>query len=380
MIDYDAAVIGGGLAGCGAAITLAERGMRVAVFEAGTYPRHKVCGEFLSPDSTAHLRALGVLERIQAQRPARLRSAVITSPDGMCWEANMPGEGLGFSRYALDCLLAERAREAGADVITRSSVTRIDGDLTRGFALGARTTTGEQSVTARMVIGAHGKREGIDRTLGRRFLNTPQPFVGFKAHFHGDPLPGRVDVHAFRGGYCGLSEVEGGVINVCLLARTDVFQRYGSARIPDFIDWMRSQNPRLDRWLAAAEMVSDRWYGISQIPFVPKEVVERDVLMAGDAAGLIAPLAGDGMSIALHNGRMAADHAAAFLDGKIDVPDLRRMYRRAWRETFAARLRLGRFLQPWMFEPRLLSFGLRLLHHAPAVGRYLVKETRGGVA
>ena len=380
MSRYDAAIIGGGLAGCSAAITLAERGMRVVVFEAVTYPRHKVCGEFLSPDSLIHLRALGVLEQIQARRPARLRSAVITAPDGMCWEAIMPREGLGFSRYALDCLLAECAREAGADVVTRSTVTRIEGDLTRGFTLNTRTTAGERSVAARVVIGAHGKREGIDRTLGRRFLRTPQPFVGFKAHFHGDPLPGRVDVHAFRGGYCGLSEVEGGVINVCLLARTDVFQRHGSARIPDFMAWMRKQNPALDRWMATAEMVSDRWYSISQIPFVPKEVVDNDILMAGDAAGLIAPLAGDGMSIALHSGRMAADHAAASLEGLITAPDLRRAYRRAWRETFAARLRLGRFLQPWMFEPRLLSIGLRLLHHTPALGQYLVQETRGGVA
>jgi flavin-dependent dehydrogenase len=234
-----------------------------------------------------------------------------------------------------------------------------------------------------VVIAAHGKRAALDRSLGRRFLRRPQPYLAFKAHFSGPPLPRRIDLHGFPGGYCGMSEIESGagarLANVCLLVREPVFQRVSLGKpdpIESFVDWLQGQNPRLAAWLSQARRVDERWLSIAQVPFGPKRPVVNDVLMAGDSAGLIAPLAGDGIAMALRGGQMAAEHTLGFLAGSVPGAQFTHGYARAWRSEFGARLRLGRLLQPLMLRPPLLGPALRLLNAAPALARYLVTHTR----
>src|SRR5262249_33257657 len=153
-----------------------------------------------------------------------------------------------------------------------------------------RTSTGQGSIQARTVIGAHGKRSNVDRVLQRSFLKQPQPFVGLKAHFYGTALPSRIHLYTFPGGYCGVSAVENGLMNVCLLARQDIFQHYSAVGgISAFLDWMRHQNPLLGEWFSSAQLAYPSWLSIAQIPFGDKELLVKDVLMVGDAAGLIAP-------------------------------------------------------------------------------------------
>ena len=362
-------VVGGGLAGLSAAITAARAGLDVTVIEAGTYPRHRVCGEFLSPEAAGYLDQLGVLPALKAQRPISIRRVQITAGNGARWEGNLPGSGLGISRYALDHALAEQARAAGVSVITGTQVKRIDGNLRDGFRVETPTAT----LHARAVIAAHGKRSALDKALNRAFMRQRQPYIGLKAHFCGDIPPGRVDVHAFPGGYCGISGIEGGRVNVCLLARLDVFQPCAS--IPAFVAWMAAQNPHLARFFAGAQIES-AWLSISQVPFTPKSAVEGDILMAGDAAGMIAPLAGDGMSIALRGGMLAADGIARWCAGEIDAVALKRGYQATWRREFGGRVRLGRFLQASIFQPPVLAFGLPLMNAVPALGRYFITGTR----
>ena len=173
-----------------------------------------------------------------------------------------------------------------------------------------------------------------------------------------------------------MSEIEGGLANVCLLVRQPVFEREGGGRIEPFVAWMSAQNPALGEWLASAERVSERWMSIAQVPFARKESIVRDVLMAGDAAALVAPLAGDGIAMALYGGRLAADTCAAFLGGRLSAEQVRRDYPRAWRREFGARHRLAGLLQPLMLRPRLLGPGLRLMDAVPPLGRYLIAHTR----
>lgn len=374
-IPCDAAIIGGGLAGCSAAIALAQQGWRVMLFESKTYPHHKVCGEFLSPECAYLLDGLGLTPALQALHPARIDSARITTSDGTLWETRLPGRAVGLSRYTLDHALAEHARTVGVTLHEGTKVTAIGGGLAAGFSLDVRSTNGQMRIQSRLVIAAHGKRSSLDRALNRAFLRQPQPFVGLKMHFNGMPIPRRVELHTFPGGYCGLSAVEGGIINACLLVQQDVFQRAGGA-IPTFIAWMRRQNPHLDTWLATATPLFERWLSISQIPFVDKPPVERDILMAGDSAGLIAPLAGDGMSMALGGGLLAARCASDFLAGWSSTDALRWGYSRAWKQQFGERLRLGRLLQAVMLRPALLSWGLRAVQTLPSLGTYFVARTR----
>ena len=374
--SFDVAIIGGGLAGCSAAIRLAGYGHSVVLLEAQSYPHHKVCGEFLSPECGALLDELGLTSALQAVKPALIHTATITAPNGTTWKNALPGAGIGISRYTLDTLMAEQARACGVNLRTSTTVTDVQGNLDDGFTVSMRNALGQQTIHAKAVIGAQGKRSAIDRKLERDFFKNPQPFMGLKAHFRGSMPNGELHLYTFPGGYCGMSEIENGLINVCLLVRQAIFQSASSGSIDQFIGWMKQQNPALGKWLSNAEQVSKSWLSISQIPFVSKQVVVNDILMAGDSAGLIAPVAGDGMGMALQTGHMLSDLMHRYLTGQISAPQIRQQYTALWWRTFGLRLRLSRVLQAFMLRPHWLTLGLTFMNAVPALGHLLVTHTR----
>ncbi len=376
---FDVAIIGGGLAGCNAAITLAQRNRRVLLLEATLYPHPKVCGEFLSPECISLFAESGFLPVLQRLNPVTIRTVRITAPNGSTWKTEFPALALGISRYALDAAFARYIVHKGVEVQDGIRVTEITGNLRECFSLTTRTPQGIQSFEAATVIAAHGKRSNLDRSLKRAFLSRHQPYIALKRHYKGPPLPGQIDLHVFRGGYCGMSEVEGGITNVCLLVRQDVFQsalKSSHTNVEVFIRWMCHQNTYLRDWFAQAAPVYPEWLSVAQVPFVRKTSVEGDILLAGDAAGMVAPLAGDGMAMALHSGKLAALFTERYLAAELSAPELKKTYARAWNATFSARLRLGRVLQSVTLRPSLLAPGLRLLNLFPAFGNFLLVQTR----
>lgn len=376
---FDAAIVGGGPAGCSAAITLAQQGAKVALFEARNYPHHKVCGEFLSPECTHFLQELGVAEPLQKAGLVEIRTARITAPGGTTWDTPFPSAGWGITRSTFDAALAARARALAVDVREATTVMGIDGNLRDGFTLTTRSASSRSSMRARTVIGAHGKRSNVDRVLERRFLNEKQPFIALKNHFYGPPLRDRIELHGFSGGYCGMSEVEGGLTNVCLLAHQRALEEACGEPIADltvFVNWMQEQNPYLGEWLSQATPVRTHWLSIAQVPFVTKGTVVNDVLMVGDAARLIVPLAGDGIAMAIHSGQIAGECVGAFFQGRLSAETLRSLYAKRWRKSFRLRLRVAGALQIMMLRPYLLAVGLQLLNRLPWVGEYLVRTTR----
>ncbi|MEO0563927.1 MAG: NAD(P)/FAD-dependent oxidoreductase [Chloroflexota bacterium] len=365
----DVAIIGGGLAGLTAALRLRALGFDVTLYESGGYPRHRVCGEFMSPECSAVLNELGLGDAISRHQPATITVVRITAPAGTTWNSPLPAAAIGLSRYAVDALMAEAAVALGVDLRTNTVVRDVQGTLDTGFTL-----VGNEKTSARVVIGAFGKRSRLDKSLSRRFRGQPAPFTGLKMHYDGPPLDGRVELHTFPGGYCGINEIEDGVANLCLLTETARVREAGG--IDGFVAWMRAQNPALDAWMADATLRLPRWEAISQVSFARREPVERDVLMTGDAAGLISPLAGDGMGMAFESGLLAADHAGAFLREETTAAELRADYAAAWTHEFRNRLRLGRALQAAMLRPTMLNVGLGTLQAAPPIGRWLIAATR----
>ncbi len=375
--QFDAAIVGAGPAGAAAAITLCRAGMRVVAFEAGTFPHDKLCGEFLSPEGADQLLDLNVNVAQLGAHP--MHSAQFLGPDGTSVAIPFPRPGWGISRRSLDSALARVAATLGADLRENSTVIGIHGELQSGFCLQIASGSKTSEIRSRVVIAAHGKRGALDRALNRPFIRHPQPMLALKRHYFGPPLNGKVVLHTFPGGYCGLAEIERGMINVCLLVREQVFRSAsitGADRVEAFVHWMRTMNPHLAEWLERAEPVDARWLAIAQIPFEQKRQVVGDILMAGDAGGLIAPLAGDGIATALASGAMAARRCAEFLEGKGNRRQLTARYASDWERSFNPRIRLARLLQTIVLSPYLAPAALGVAAALPSLGVWLMRHTR----
>lgn len=373
-MQHDAIVIGGGLAGCSIALQLARQDYDVVLLEKATYPRHKLCGEFLSPEAQSSLDGLGVLHAVHEAGAAPMTQTQLSGPRGTASEHTLPGTALGLSRYRLDALLFNQACGVGVDGRAGTKATAVRGSLDDGFVVEADGDTLE----SRLVIGAYGRRGVLDRTLERPFLQEQSPYVAFKAHYAG-PVPdgpGTIELHAASGGYCGVGPVEDERVNICWIGRTDALKDAGGT--PEaMLDDLRRQNPRLDERLRPLSRVSERFEAVSQVPLMPKTRFAEDVCMVGDAAGMIAPLCGDGMAMALDAADVLAPLASEFLSDDRSPAAFRSTYEQRWRRTFGRRMRIGRWVHAAAFRPTLTTALLRTCTVLPPLARWLIRATRG---
>ncbi|PSQ79075.1 MAG: NAD(P)/FAD-dependent oxidoreductase [Bacteroidetes bacterium QH_8_67_23] len=376
---YDAIIIGGGLAGSSLAAHLARAGRSVLLLEKRSLPADKLCGEFLSPEVTGSLRRLGVLDEVRSAGAHPIRRARITSAGGASFESALPGTALGLSRRRLDALLFENARRAGADARDGTKARAVEGALGEGFSV---ETGGGERFAGRLVFGAYGRRGVLDRTLERPFLEKDAPLVAFKAHYDAvrpkTALPdGAIEVHAFPGGYCGLARIETGAVNACWIARTALLKDAGGD--PEAMAAQTlSQNPALAERMNAMERASEEFEATSQVTLRTKGTFAGGVCMVGDTAGMIAPLCGDGMAMALRAAELAAGPAEDVLDGRRSATGFRNAYERRWTRAFRTRLALGRFAHRSGLHPLLASAVVRAFRWVPPLGRWFIRRTRGG--
>ncbi len=374
-MHYDAIVIGGGLAGCSAAAHLSKEGFSVLLLEKSRFPRHKLCGEFLSPESMGLFDRVGVLQEVEAAGAERMSRVEVTTNSGASYHDELPGEALGLSRYRLDALLFAHAGRLGADAREGVPVSGVEGDLTTGFQVNA----GGDTFRSRIVIGAYGRRALIDRKLERPFLQQKADRVAFKAHYTGYAIGPTIEVHAFRGGYCGLSPVEKGRVNACWIMDKWVLDRAGGSA-ERVVETAFAANPVLKDRFDHMTQETETLRAVSQITFMDKGKFDRDVCMIGDTAGMIAPLCGDGMSMALRSAEFGSDILASFLHGRLSRAEAIERYTKQWYAEFKQRILLGRLIHGGIVRPVVAGPVVRALDVLPGVGGWLVRSTRGDVS
>lgn len=374
---HDVAILGGGLAGCSLAKALAGLGWDVVVLERHPYPRHKVCGEFLSPESQSSLRALGLLDQVRSLGPSPMRAARLVSHVGLTVTVKLPGTAWGVSRQALDWALARAAVSAGADVRTGAAVTGVnrEGDV---YLIDLGRASARERVKARAVIAAWGRQPPLRQRPEPADSPRRERFVGVKCHFARVNMPAQVDIFLFRGGYAGAAPVEGGRVNFSALVRQEDFQRAGG-NVPGLLRHLEAEVPLLRARLAGGVLLPGTECAVAGVQTDREAIPWSGFAQVGDAAAVIPPLCGDGQAMALRTAELCAPLAHAALSGRLSPEGWERAYRQAWHWEFQRRVRTGRHLQALLMRPGF-SDGLVLLGRAlPALAEYLVRATRGRV-
>ena len=367
---FDVAVIGSGISGSCAAIRLANNGARVLVLEAGEFPRHKVCGEFLSPESKGVFARLGVLTNIENSGSQPIHSARIVSRSGREVNLDLPQSALAISRFRLDEILANAAQNAGAELHCQTRVRAVRED-----ADGFHISMPHGNFKAGVVLNAAGRNMSWLLHDNKESPGQSQTkYVGLKTHFKNSDLPaGLVELHAWRGGYCGLVQVENGILNACLLTRYDVL----NGRSPEaFWNWLLDHLPSLRARLKNAGQQMP-WLATGNVVFNGSTPLSGSIWNCGDAAGFIHPLAGDGMAMAARGGELAGAILSSHLRGYISERHAREIYELAWQREFASRLKWASRFQKLLIDPQLITPALSLLSHTPSLNRFAVRATRG---
>ena len=367
---WDAAVVGAGPAGSAAAAILAQDGRRVLLLEKDRFPRPKVCGEFLSADAEASLARLGVRERLQAAGPERIDRGAIHLPRGARVDFRFEPPAAGVSRYLLDDLLACRAAELGARVRFGARVASVSRTPDR-YRL---ALAGGEEILSRLVVGAWGRWDALDRRLERRFQRRRRRYFGWSRDFEGDttPLSGRVGLYLFRGGYCGLSRVERGTANLAGIVSEERYDALGGWA--GVLDGARRENRPLDAELGRLEPGPVGLLATGPVFFTAKPPSEDGMLMAGDAAGVIDPFSGEGQAAALASGILAGETAVRALAGRIAREALAGEYASAWRARFGRRFTWSSVFRELMLRPAAASVAARLA--GPALVRFAISTTR----
>jgi flavin-dependent dehydrogenase len=370
---YDTCIIGGGLAGLALSIQLAKLGYSVALFEKEQYPFHKVCGEYISLESWDFIESLGLL-LTEMQLPI-INKLIVTAPNGNHLNQELPLGGFGISRYKLDAALKEIAV---ANHVTLFENCKVNGVQSFNDEFHLQTTHGE--FYSRVCCGSFGKRSNLDVKWNRPFVyqkpNKLNNYIGVKYHIKTNFPADTIALHNFKNGYCGISKIEDDRYCLCYLTNAENLKASNNS-IEAMEKNILCKNRHLQHIFENSEILYESPVTISQISFNKKTQVENHVLLMGDAAGMITPLCGNGMSMALHGSKIASGFIHKFLSGKISRTTMEAGYTKQWRSTFSKRLQTGRWIQSMFGKIWVTNFFIAVMKRFPALTKALIKQTHG---
>jgi flavin-dependent dehydrogenase len=375
---YDVAIIGGGLAGLTLAIQLSRKNYRVILFEKEKYPFHKICGEYISMESWNFLESLGL--PLSSLNLPQIDTLMLTAPNGKSFTTELPLGGFGISRYKIDNLLSVIAKQSGVHLLEQTKVENVHFKKHFVIQYGNQNKKDENKIEAITCCGAFGKRSNIDIKWKREFLSKNNPkinnYIAVKYHVKANWPANVIGLHNFNHGYCGISQIEESNYCLCYLTTATNLKKSGNS-----IFLMEKnilfQNPVLKEIFSSSEFLFDAPLTISQISFSKKSQVENNILMLGDAAGMITPLCGNGMSMALHSSKLAASCIEIFLENNIDRKQMESDYRQLWKKEFSGRLAMGQILQSFFGSAAVSNLFVTGMKAFPFLAKSIIRKTHG---
>lgn len=375
--------MGAGPAGSSLAIRLAKSGIAVTLVERERFPRHKLCGEFISPECFRHFDEFGILTTMTSAGGERVRETSFHSQSGRSvtvpssWLAAT--DALSLSRSQMDMQMLGAARRHGAEVLEGTSVSGLlrSGNGVSGIV--ANVDNISSQIKADIVVDATG-RAGVLSVMNRRDQKNTRPhvaakpqFVGFKAHLAETRAEsGRCEIFFFKGGYGGLTRVEGGVANLCFLVDPETVRAAGG----DPHEIMRSavfQNARA-KWLLQGSTPRAEWLKVAIRGFGRQELSPANGLFTvGDSAAFIDPFTGSGMLLALESAEVLAN---SIVETRDDPQQTAAVYQKAYSERFSSRLAAASVLRRAAFFPHFASAAIAAAATSMRATRLAARLTR----
>lgn len=359
MDKYDVAIIGAGIAGSTLAILLAQQGKNVIVFEKENYPKHKVCGEFVSMESYSFFQSLGL--PMEDWNLPIITNLKLTSEKGTVLRSSMETGGFGISRYKLDQALVNLMEDNGVTVLLDTKVSQVTDN---------RVSFSSHAIKADLIIGAHGKYSPgytLDK-IDKRGKN----YIGVKYHIKGDFIADEIVLHSFDGGYCGMSQIEDDKYCLCYLIEAEKLKANGN-NIAEMEKKVLFNNSHLKEVLRKAKFLWDKPLVISNVKFDKKRTEQNSILFCGDAAGSISPLSGNGMTIAAKSALILSQ----LIDKDLNHSQLMFNYNKHWNRQFGSKISKAKLLNRIMLNPKTHDLVLKLLKNIKPLRIKVINDMQG---
>lgn len=377
--NYDVVIVGAGPSGSSAAIRLANSDQSVLLIDKARFPRHKLCGEFVSPECLEHLNELGVLPEVEQHDAQPIDKTVFYSSGARSfsvasrWLAQNAGDSIGLSRQSLDQILVDRAAKCGVMVRTETAVLDLSVDSGRPVRLGLREADGAtHEVEASIVIDATGRGRYLARKLDAPGRSVKPGQVAFKAHLRGAQIePRACEIFSYPGGYGGCSRVEGGLFNICFIVDAGIVRSIGSDPMK-VLEGTVLKNKRAAHVLADIEVEGD-WISVPIARYGSMDPAPSPGIVAiGDAAAFIDPFTGSGIAIALESSRIACK---AIMESR-ELDQVANAYRLSHTAAFGKRLRICRALRFLSSSPKIADAMIAGLGASEPLRRTFARLTR----
>jgi flavin-dependent dehydrogenase len=351
MNEFDYVILGGGVAGLCAAKRLLELGVRPLIIEAGSYPAHKVCGEFISPSSLPILNQWNIhpipIYNIQLNTASKSLQLKFPQPAG------------SLSHLTFDLQLATQISQQGATLYTQTKVLDCTPPICEGRCHEISLSSGEV-IKAKHVFIAAGRLPGYS-------VKKPQVrYIGLKAHFSNLNLDSTLHMFSFKGAYLGLAPIENGNANLACLATIEQVRQFPSSQ--HFMQNIIESHPLLCNLLASGLNLFDSWmeapipeFGMLSTPDWPH------TYWIGDAAGTIPPASGNGLSLAIASGYLAAEFA---------IKERPLAFKHAWQKRCASQIRFAKSLHRLFLSPSWGSKAISLNQYFPLLAQKIFEFTR----